>query len=383
MTGTLRVGHGLGLEPVVADWPALRQEDIEQVLAHFPQLAGAHAIDWHSPRPFSAAAQVRGEQGTFFVKRHHCRVREAAWLQEEHRFVEHLAARGASVVKPLRSAAGASVVTLDQWTYEILPLAPGRDLYRDALSWTPFFSLAHARSAGAALADLHQMAQGFEAPQRGATVLLANLRLFGQNHPLDAIANAAGEQPALADYLSGKDWQRNLQELHLPFQRELLPYLARQSAQWTHNDWHASNLLWSDDGSAAEVQSVLDFGLSDRTFALFDLATALERSCIPWLELDKGGQAAADLDALDGLLEGYHGVRPLSRDDLLTLAALLPVVHVDFALSEIAYFHGIVGSRASADVAYHAFLIGHTEWFRRAEGERLLDHLRALARRRV
>lgn len=383
MTDAAHVGHGLGLELVTTDWPALQQADVEQVLAHFPQLAGASSIDWHSPRPFSAAARVQAAQGSFFIKRHHRRVREASWLQEEHRFIGHLAERGALVVKPLHSREGTTALALGEWTYEVLPAAPGRDIYRDALSWTPFLSAGHAHSAGQALAALHCAAEDFEAPQRKTPVLLANLHLFAQHDPLAAIAGALADQPALADYLAGQDWQRTLQELHLPFHRELLPRLAQQTALWTHNDWHASNLLWSDDSATAEVASVLDFGLSDRTFALFDLATALERNCVPWLELDHGGSAAADLDAVDALLQGYASVRQLSRDDLLALAALLPVLHVDFALSEIAYFHGVVGSRASADVAYHAFLIGHTEWFRRAEGARLLDHLRALARRQA
>ena len=51
---------------------------------------------------------------------------------------------------------------------------------------------------------------------------------------------------------------------------------------WTHNDWHASNLLWSSREPHAEVASILDFGLSDRTSAVYDLATAIERNTIPW-----------------------------------------------------------------------------------------------------
>jgi hypothetical protein len=79
------------------------------------------------------------------------------------------------------------------------------------------------------------------------------------------------------------------------------------------------------------------------------------------------------------LLDGYASVKPLSSADLLTLAALLPLVHVDFALSEIAYFQGVVGSTASADVAYFAYLLGHTRWFSTDPGQCLLDHLRRLA----
>ena len=382
MTDSTRIGHGMGQEPVVADWPALRQEDVEQLLAHYPQLSELQQISWHSPRPFSAAARVHTTQGAFFVKRHHRSVREAAWLHEEHRFIRYLLGRGAPLVAPLDNAAGHSALTLGEWTYEVLPQAPGQDVYRDALSWTAFHSLTHARSAGAALASLHRAAEGYSAGRRQTPVLLANLHLFSQTDPLQAINQAAAQQPALASYLAEHDWRRTLEELHLPFHRQLLPLLAQQQPLWTHNDWHASNLLWTDDQPSAQVVSILDFGMSDQTFALFDLATALERNCIPWLELDSGGRAPADLDAVDALLAGYESVRALSASDLRTLVALLPVVHVDFALSEIDYFNGIVGSREGADLAYHAFLVGHTEWFLRAEGERLLEHLRALSRRR-
>ena len=211
-------------------------------------------------------------------------------------------------------------------------------------------------------------------------MLVSNLRIFRQHDPLQAIERALPRQPALARYLAGQDWRRTLAELHLPWHRELLPLLAGQPALWTHNDWHASNLLWRAEGGSAEVESVLDFGLSDLTFALFDLATALERNCVPWLELDDGGRAPADLDAVDALLAGYTSQRPLDRNDLFTLKALLPLVHADFALAEVDYFEGIVGSRASADIAYHAFLVGHARWFGDNEGARLLAHLDRLAR---
>ena len=279
----------------------------------------------------------------------------------------------------LRDGAGRSAIARDGWTYEVHEKAEGLDLYRDALSWTPFQHNAHAFAAGAALATLHRAAEGFDAPSRSAGVLLSNLNLFGAADPLAAIEATFPQAPALADYLQARPWKQTLGELHLPLQRTLLPYLQRQPALWTHNDWHASNLLWSEDGPQAQVAAVLDFGLSDRSFALFDLATAIERNLVPWLELDQGRSAVADLDALDALLAGYASVRPLGRDDLLALAALLPLVHADFALSEVIYFHGILGQAASASLAYDNYLIGHTRWFLDSEGQRLLNHVRQLA----
>lgn len=370
--------HGLGLESVAPDWPPLVQEEVETLLRHYPQVGGVQAIAWHSPRPFSAAARVATASAEVIVKRHHRSVREPAWLDEEHRFVRHLHGNGAPVVPPLRDGGGRSAIGLGDWTYEVLPLAPGDDLYRDALSWSPFTSNRHAQAAGAALAALHRAAAGHTDGPRLTPVLLANLRLFTQAEPLPAIAAAATRQPALAHYLAQRDWQRDVREALLPFQRIAQPLLARQQPLWTHNDWHASNLLWRGDA----VASVLDFGLADRTFALFDLATAIERNCVPWLELDGGGRVAADLDAVDALLAGYHGVKALEQADLLTLAALLPVVHADFALSELVYFEAVVGSRSSADLAY-AYLIEHARWFHDSEGARLLEHLRRLARGRA
>ncbi len=382
MSEPVRIAHGMGLQPVAADWPALSQQDVEDVLQLFPQVGAVHSLHWHSPRPFSAAAQVRTAHGEVFVKRHHRSVRQPAWLLEEHRFVHYLEQRGAPVVTPLLDRNERSAIALGEWTYEVLPLAQGQDLYREALSWTPFLTLAHAHAAGAALASLHQAAEGFAVGARRTPVLVANLRLFGSSAPLTSIEKALAQRPALSQYLAGKHWQQALRELYLPHHRTLLPLLAQQAPLWTHNDWHASNLLWTEPGSSAQVQSILDFGLSDRTFALFDLATALERNCIPWLELDAGGRASADLDAVDALLEGYHRQRALTQADLLTLKALLPLVHVDFALAEIDYFQGIVGSRSNADIAYHNYLIGHGQWFGGSEGLRLLDHLDRIARTR-
>lgn len=382
MSAPARIAHGMGAQPVEADWPALQQRDVEQVLQRFPQLGTLQQLGWHSPRPFSAAAQVHTDRGELFVKRHHRSVRQPAWLEEEHRFIRHLASHGAPVVSPLTDMQGTSALALGDWTYEVLPRAAGEDLYREALSWTPFLDLHQARSAGAALARLHRAAEGFAASARQAPVLVSNLRFFSQRDPLQAIEQALPRQPALARYLAGQDWRRTLAELHLPWHRELRPLLAGQPALWTHNDWHASNLLWRAEGGSAEVESVLDFGLSDLTFALFDLATALERNCVPWLELDDGGRAPADLDAVEALLAGYTSQRPLDRNDLFTLKALLPLVHADFALAEVDYFEGIVGSRASADIAYHAFLVGHARWFGDSEGTRLLAHLDRLARTR-
>jgi hypothetical protein len=117
---------------------------------------------------------------------------------------------------------------------------------------------------------------------------------------------------------------------------------------------------------------VFDLGLANRTFAAHDLATALERSTVSWL-VDK---PEADLEAVDALLDGYQSISPLDRLTGAAMAAVLPVVHLEYALSEIEYFSDVVDSPVNADLAYVGYLIGHTRWFEGPAGEALLDHLR-------
>ena len=141
---------------------------------------------------------------------------------------------------------------------------------------------------------------------------------------------------------------------------------------WTHGDWHASNLFWSNADDDAEVTAILDFGLCAPTSALYDLATAIERNAIAWLELERGMQAVFP-ETARALVAGYAEVLPLDPAQRALLADLLPLVHIDFALSEIDYFHGILGSLEQADLAGEGFLLGHAAWFEGAPGRMLLD----------
>ena len=51
-------------------------------------------------------------------------------------------------------------------------------------------------------------------------------------------------------------------------------------------------------------------------------------------------------------------------------------MHVDFALSEVEYFHAITRSRANADVAYDTFLRGHAAWFGTPPGSHCCRRIR-------
>ena len=370
--------QGLNNDEVPADWPAIGDCEIALLANEFPQLEGTSAALWHSPRPMSAAAIVESAAERVFIKRHHRSVRTAATLSEEHRFIAHLADAGVPVVRVLRTRNGATAIEQGDWTYELHAVADGLDLYRDAPSWTPLTDHGQAQSAGRMLATLHKASASYDAPQRSTHMLVARDDLLRATDPIATLQRNLDERPALAAYLSHKPWQHDLRRIVLPWHAGLAERLRTEPPLWAHNDWHASNLLWQREGNAMTVATVLDFGLASLTSALFDLATAIERNAVAWLELARGAQAV-HVDTALALLAGYRQVRPLSAAQVHLLADLLPVVHFDFALSEIDYFHGATGSTANADIAWHDFLLGHAQWFRTADGQALLAALHAAA----
>ncbi|WP_414611352.1 phosphotransferase enzyme family protein [Stenotrophomonas pavanii] len=374
MTSPSHRVQGLNNDEVAADWPPISAADIAWLRQRYPQLdSGSHAR-WHSPRPLSAAAIVSGANGAVFVKRHHHSVRSATCLEEEHHFIAHLAAAGVPVVQVLPAADGRTAVEHGEWTFELHAVGAGDDLYRDAVSWSLLTDVTQAREAGRALAQLHRAAASYHAPQRSTHLLVARDDLIRADDPIAAIKAGLHERSGLARYLARIPWEAQLQRDVLPWHAGLAERLRAEPRLWAHNDWHVSNLLWRD----GQVSTVLDFGLASPTSALFDLATAIERNAVAWLELERGSEAVR-LDIALALLEGYRQVLPLSAARVHLLADLLPMVHFDFALSEVEYFEGITGSTANADVAWQPFMLGHPAWFHTAPGQALLQALHAAA----
>jgi Ser/Thr protein kinase RdoA (MazF antagonist) len=202
--------------------------------------------------------------------------------------------------------------------------------------------------------------------------LVAGFSVFAAPDPIVAVERYAAARPALADELAARPWRADVERWHLPYHERLLPLLPSLDSLWTHNDLHASNLLWRGDA----VRTVLDFGLSDRAFAAHDLATAIERNAIEWLELDAKGPAAVHLDAALALIEGYRQTRELTDAERAALPDLLALCHADFALSEIDYFRGVTRSPRNTELAYR-YLVDHTAWFSGPLGTDFLDGLRS------
>ena len=374
------IAHGMDGTLVDPDWPPLTQDEVRSVLAHFPGFGEPITILSISPRPFSAASVVATAGGRVFIKRHHITVRDREGLQEEHRFLQHLQAHGAQSPRVLVSSSGSTAIELGEWTYEVHEAAEGIDLYADALSWTPFRTVAHAYSAGQALARLHRASAEFAAPARKPRPLVAGFTIFAAQDPCAEMRNYLAARPALEGNSATQRCADRALEVLAPFHAELMPLLPALAPLWTHNDLHASNLLWSDAGGNAHATAVIDFGLADRTNAVHDIAQAIERNIVEWLTLMQDpthpGNVPVHLDHLESLLNGYESLRPLSREEATALAPMTALCHVEFALSEADYFLGALHSEERAQLALADYLVGHARWFRTAGGTRILDSIR-------
>lgn len=374
MSGEVKA-HGLDGNLVEPDWPALQLEEVDGLLRRFPQARRAERILSFSPRPFSAASVVLTPLGNVFVKRHHHAVRDRDSLHEEHRWLAYLSARDALVKKLLGDGSGETAIEIGEWTYEVHPAGDGLDLYETAQSWTPFLSVGHARNAGRALARLHAASTGYDAPARNAATLVTSFKIFSSENPWSELTRYLEKRPALQGYLANRDWLGETQETFLPLHNRLRRFLPVFQPLWTHNDFHASNLFWSDKSPNATVTDIIDVGLADRTTAIHDVATAIERNGVEWLQIHDCQHDPFHMEQIGALLSGYEELRPLSREEAEAVVALLPLVHAEFALSEADYFLRVLKSEEKTDLAYSGYFLGHARWFSSDPGKRLLDHL--------
>ncbi|MGO9340453.1 MAG: phosphotransferase enzyme family protein [Terracidiphilus sp.] len=375
--------HGMDGSMVEPDWPPLTMEEVRALLSQVSGCREPLAILSASPRPFSAASVVATASGRVFIKRHHRSVRDREGLLEEHRFLFHLHEHGAPVPRIFAAVSGETAIESGEWIYEVHEAPRGVDLYGDALSWTPFRTVAHARSAGQALARLHGVAEGFDAPRRRPRSLVASFTIFAVEDPGTELAQYLAARPALNHNAAVHAHAESAIDLLAPFHAELQPLLPALPSLWTHNDLHASNLLWSEAGSNAQAAAIIDFGLSDRTNAVHDLAHAIERNIVEWLALvenpAKPEIVPVHIDHLFALLDGYESVRPLKDKECAALAPMAALCHAEFALSETDYFLGVLHSEEKARMAYDGWLVGHARWFRSQAGGRLLDAIRQWA----
>src|SRR6185437_8519192 len=252
--------HGLDGTLVAPDWPPLELAEVRDLLKAFPGAGQPIKIVSTSPRPFSAASIVETSSEPIFIKRHARLVRDVEGLMEEHRFIEHLRQNGMIDQRIYATSSGDTAVEMGDWTYEVHTIPVGFDLYEDAISWTPFRSIEHARSAGDMLARLHLAAVGFPVPERKARPLVSSFTIFAEQNASEGLRQYLGKHPALEhDGTTLEDCAIAL-TLLAPFHNDLKPLLSALRPIWTHNDLHASNLFWSGRSGLARATSVIDFG---------------------------------------------------------------------------------------------------------------------------
>ena len=375
--------HGMGTVLVPAVWPPLRESEIAEVLSTFSGKSISTSrvkITWSSPRPMSTAALVVADGTLVFLKRHHHSVRSASDLRVEHNLARYL--RGSTVQVPdvLSGHDGDSVFELGEYLYELHTPLQGHDLYRDAISWSPFTYVEHAEAAGRALARFHEATHDFDEPARPAGVLRDAVLVNFSHDPALALEVWLSTRPNLRAPLAARGLAGDF-DAHLSGPLATASRALEELApQWTHGDWHASNLTWTSSAKTAAVAEVFDLGLSNRTYAIHDIALAIERNAIDWLDLARRGEVSIDVPAVEGLLRGYTALRPLSFAERRALVAELPVAHVGYALSEIEYFGVVTQQPSDADLAYD-YLIGHSAWFSSAPGKDLLEHVQGVLSR--
>ena len=363
---------GMGATPMVEpEWPPLTLGEINDVLREgiprdlrWDADRAAVEIEWRSPRPLSSTARVRMDDGgRLVVKRVPVALRDVDAHAEEHAFMDHLRVHGIPVPE-VRSR------THGEFSYEFQAPGAGDDLYRGAFSWTPYLSPGHAAAAGAMLARTHCAAEGYDAPVRPPRPLEAALCT-------DLVADVeryATARPALGAFLAEREWRADLDAIAVP-----PPVgLSGLAPLWTHNDWHGTNLLWRGEA----IGAVFDFSLANRTTAVFDLATAIERFAVDWIALRDTGAARIHTDQLAAFLRGYGEIRPLTPRERAALPEIFPLAHVHYQLSEIDYFLSVLPrpNIDNAEISYHSYFLGHLRWAESEQGDAFFDLLRKVSR---
>ena len=272
---------------------------------------------------------------------------------------------------------------MGDWTYEVYEKAAGFDLYVDQQSWTPFFYTEHAAKVGSLLAKLHVAMQDFpELHGRSARYLVSNQQLLESENIVTAIQQRIQNSPELSRYFADKKLDTVFLERVSQTHHKIKHVLQQATKIWTHNDLHASNLFWSTQSADANITVVIDFGLSDRNSALYDLAVTIERNFIDWLVLEHTSQINIDEAGLSAFLQAYFA-ETHPQQDFSILPELLKIVHLDFAFSELEYFVGITQNLKHADAAYYDWIVGHVNWFFAEQGQQFTQTFTRLIQREL
>lgn len=355
---------------VVAQFhPDCTEAELEPILERFPSAGRLRRVVRPGGRPLNASALVECENGLFFVKRRLRESRTPAMLAAEHRFADHLRQSGIPTPEILRTQDGASFFESGTDLYEVQTAAEGEDLYQGRHTWQPFLDEAHAVSLGQTFRRIREASAEFSVEVASDPGIFSGRFELGRADDLAAeIAARAERSRLLADFLGKIDgWQGELGVFE-PFLEKVRPWLRRTPERWIHGDPQANNCFYRDGA----VASVIDLHLAAPAPALLDLAIAVDRNTLLWLDILAGDDEAIDWRGLRALLKGYG---PLDPEEADILPDLVAVCQLDFAFELMRYYLQVEQDRQKARWAWEAYLIGHTKWHHSDAGRRFSDAL--------
>ncbi|MCC5814014.1 MAG: phosphotransferase [Leptospira sp.] len=366
-------------------WPEIKSEELNSLMSAYPALGGFKKITFQSSRPLSAGCLIETDQGNYFVKRNSPDIRSKVDWEYEHRLVDSLNQRSTdpkdfdlNIPAICKNKNGETVHQLTDsgkiWLYEVQTMAKGEDLYKSSHTWSPLLEIDHAKGIGIGLANLHHAIRGSGfMDSRQPTYQKANFEVF-YTHDLsaflqDLVSNIHGFQT-----LSGSDkFIETTVSVYNSFildskQQNSIPRMV------THSDPQASNFFWEE----GKPVSMIDFHLTNCNNYLYDLAVAVDRNCIYWLDLLSGKEDSHSIAHSQSILNSYKnrsielGYSPVGWE-LFSKALVLH--RLEFALSLCDYYLNVENSPFKAQWCLDVYIQGHGEWFCSNSGKRFLDEI--------
>ena len=222
--------------------------------------------------------------------------------------MRHLAEKGIPVPKPIANHAGSILFSLKGKPVAIVSKLAGASCLQP--------SPAHCAMVGSMLAKMHLAGADFAQHQ-------PNLRsLYWWRETV----------PAILPHLSAD--QSALLVDEMAFQESFFASAAYRALPEgaSHCDLFRDNVLFEGQGSGLRLGGFFDFYFAGTDKWLFDLAVTIN----DWCFLEGG---ALDSGRMQALVDAYQSMRPLSPDELASIAAMLRAAALRFWISRLWDFY--------------------------------------------
>jgi homoserine kinase type II len=232
----------------------------------------------------------------------------AAQLPYYLELMRHLADKGIPVPKPIANHAGTILFALKGKPAAIVSKLAGASCMQPAST--------HCAMVGAMLAKMHLAGADFSSHQ-------PNLRSLGWWRET---------VPAILPHLNAD--QGSLLVDEMAFQEAFFASAAYRALPEgaSHCDLFRDNVLFEGQGPDLRLGGFFDFYFAGTDKWLFDLAVTINDWCL--LE-----GCALDSSRTQALVDAYQSVRPLSPDELASLAAMLRAAALRFWISRLWDFY--------------------------------------------